>query len=54
MRDLTPESLAEVVGELLADRPALAARADIARQARYPDALEEIATHCLRVAEGPA
>lgn len=53
-RDLTPESLAEVVGELLADRPALAARADIARQARYPDALDEIATHCLRVAEGPA
>ena len=53
-RDLTPEVMAEIIRKQLADRSSLAARAGIARQERHPDALDDIATHCQRAAEGLA
>ncbi len=53
-RDLTPEVMAEIIRKQLADRSSLAARAGIARRERHPDALDDIATHCQRAAEGLA
>ena len=49
-RDLTPNGLATLLGDLLADRDRLLAMAEIARTRATPKAVTRIATDCLELA----
>lgn len=51
-RDLTPEKLAQLLQELLADRPRLVAMAEAARRLAWTDAAARIATECLAAGAG--
>ena len=46
-RDLTPESLSAIIGELVADRTRLLKMAEAARSARIPDAAARLAELCI-------
>ncbi|MDT0618079.1 undecaprenyldiphospho-muramoylpentapeptide beta-N-acetylglucosaminyltransferase [Salinisphaera sp. P385] len=50
-RDLDPARLAQLLGELIGDRPRLLAMAEAAHAAAWPDATADITAACLSLAE---